>query len=46
MPGKDAEFFSPHGGKFVKGYLYSWNCKNLEISLCFVLLRQLHAHLL
>lgn len=34
MPGKDAEFFSPRGGKFVKGYLYSWN---LEISLSFVL---------
>lgn len=29
MPGKDAEFFSPQGGKFVKGYLYRivriWN---------------------
>lgn len=28
---------SPCGGKFVKGYLYSWNCENLEISLSFVL---------
>lgn len=37
MPGKDAEFFSPRGKKFVKGYLYSWNCENLEISLSLVL---------
>lgn len=37
MLGKDAEFFIPRGKKFVKGYLYSWNCESLEISLSLVL---------